>query len=152
MVMIILFSLPKISSIYETDGHKMRGAYHTQNARSIPYYRYPYLELTKKSLHSGKVIKNTCPYLYAREQGKMHLHWIKTLFNIFSALLYDMFVVCLSVSRCFCYFAAHALHVVASLHQAFRDTFEPSSKPAALPTSEKAATGEEAKVYSICVA
>ncbi|CAM9224656.1 unnamed protein product [Hapterophycus canaliculatus] len=30
--------------------------------------------------------------------------------------------------------------------KAFRDTFKPSSKPASLPTSEKAATGEEAKV------
>eukprot|EP00903_Cladosiphon_okamuranus_P014644 g13579.t1 len=30
--------------------------------------------------------------------------------------------------------------------KAFRETFEPSSKPASLPASEKAATGEEAKV------
>ncbi|CAB1115256.1 unnamed protein product [Ectocarpus sp. CCAP 1310/34] len=30
--------------------------------------------------------------------------------------------------------------------KAFKDTFEPSSKPASLPASEKAATGEEAKV------
>ncbi|CAM9897496.1 unnamed protein product, partial [Ectocarpus fasciculatus] len=30
--------------------------------------------------------------------------------------------------------------------KAFKDTFEPSSKPASLPSSEKAATGEEAKV------
>lgn len=37
---------------------------------------------------------------------------------------------------------------VASLQQAFRDTFEPSSKPASLPASQKAATGEEAKVQS----